>query len=316
MRPRAGMTVEQLHLHTIFMAYQSLPKVAATALQVSGWFLTGVAIASGIAASLPAETRAETVLSSFVTTGADLSGAQVTASFLDGGSETLVWQATGEASGGVFGHGWSLGQRLDSFSYPWLLEVNEDAVIYVLSINLLEGNALFDVEASVAADVNTLGSKVGAAFSIKPESLVGDGGEPNRVSYDLPIDISQGDLFAELRLEWENGFGDGALEFIADTDSGTVTNPVRLVNAPAEPPQAIAIPLVPPDRVAPPTAVSIPLAPPDRVASPKAVLIPLAPPDRIASLPQSVPEPDALLALFGLVGLLGTRVVVTMSRQA
>ncbi len=284
------------------MVFQSLPGPTATALQVSGWFLTGVAIASGIATSLPVETRAETVLSGFVTTGVDLQGAQVTASFLGGGSETLTWQATGETSGGVVGQGWSLGQRLDSFSYPWSLDVDAEAVISSLSINLLAGNALFDVEASVAPTVNTPGSKVGAAFAVQPGSLLGDAVEPSRVSYGAPIDISQGDLFAELLLEWDHGLGNGGLAFIADTDSGTVANPVRLVSAPVESPQAIAIPLAPSDRVTVPETMPIPLSPPDRVT--------------VVSQPQPVPEADSLLAFCGLVGLLGMRSATAMFRRA
>lgn len=286
MLPRADTTVEQLHLHKKYMAFQSLPRAAVTALQVSGWFMVGVASAAGVSTFVPSPSRAETVLSDFVTTGADLSGAQVTASFWDGRSEVLTWQATAEAEGGVAGDGWSLGQRFDSFNYPWALEVASDWALSSLSIDLLAGNALFDVEPSVLTALNTAGSKAGAVFSVKPGSLLGDAVEPSRVTYSEPVDISQGDLFTVLQLDWEEGFGNGALEFVADTDSGTNGSPVQLVNAPIEVPEAIAIPLAPADRVT------------------------------MESPAQSVPEGSSLMALFGWVGLMGTKAWVVNCQKA
>ncbi len=270
---------------------------------------------------MPTQVQAETSLSRFVTTGADIAGAMVTARFLDGKTETLAWQSTGRASGGVTGTGWSLGQSLDSFRYPWLLDVDADATLSRLTINLLEGNGLFDVNPLARGPFNTPGSKAGAAFRLKPGAFVSAVTEPSRVSYDLPIDISQGDLFAALTLEWDGGFGGSALEFVADTDSGTVANPVRLVDEPALS-EAIAIPFAPPDRVKSRPAVAIPLVPPDRVKPHPAVKIPLASPGSIqvmappeSSQPKSVPESGMLIGLLGLLSLGAARTVVT-ERQA
>lgn len=254
-----------------------------------------------------AEVQAKTVLSRFVTTGADIAGAKVTARFLDGQTETLAWQATGKASGGVAGTGWRLGQSLDSFRFPWLLTVDAETTLSRLTINLLEGNGLFDISPSASGPLNTPGSRVGAAFRIQPGAFTS--AEPSRVRYDWPVDISQGDLFTALTLEWDSGLGGQALEFVADTDSGTVVNPVRLANAPVFA-EAIATPLVPPDQVKPQTAVAIPLAPPDRVKPRPAVEIPLAPPDAVqwqaspkTAQPQSVPESGTLIGLLGVLSL-------------
>ena len=47
-------------------------------------------------------------LTGFATTGADMTGLNVTATFSNGFSQSLAWGTTGVGAGGVFGTGWSL----------------------------------------------------------------------------------------------------------------------------------------------------------------------------------------------------------------
>lgn len=55
-------------------------------------------------------------LTGYSTTGSMMNGLSVTAVFADGTSESEVWSATGNGSGGVFGNGWSLTQSGDTWT--------------------------------------------------------------------------------------------------------------------------------------------------------------------------------------------------------
>ncbi len=238
-------------------------------------------IASSVAASalLAPAALAETVLTGYVTTGADMAGASITASFLDGGSETLTWSAFGSDGneGGVFSDlGWSLTQKRDSFSYPWLFSVGNSLSIETLTIDLFGGNSVFDTILDSQSAQNTDGSKQGKPFAVK------NGLAPESVEYSTPIDISQGDLFSTLTLGWENGFS-GVLEFVADTDSGTEANPVVIV----EP--VIAEPVVVEQDL--PPVILVPIV--NEVVE-IAIDTPAA---------TSVPEPGTLLGLLAIAGL-------------
>ncbi|NJM57310.1 MAG: PEP-CTERM sorting domain-containing protein [Synechococcales cyanobacterium RU_4_20] len=206
-----------------------------------------------------------------MTAGANLSGAKITASFLNGGSETLTWakiKNQGDGKGGVLSsQGWSLTQAGDSFVYPWILQADASISLAALTIDLFGGNAAFDTEEDANAASNTDGSFQGVPFTVKPGFL-----RPDSVVYSTPIDISNGDLFSTLTLRWDNGFSNSLLKFVADTDSGTSENPVAIAEPPAEPAE-------PP--VAPPL-VTLVETPPSTTR---------------------VPEPSVLLGLLAIAGL-------------
>lgn len=235
--------------------------------------LRSVAIAS-TALSLglfAASAQAQTVLTGHVTTGADLSGAKITASFLNGGTETLIWgriKNEEDNKGGVrSAKRWSLTQAGDNFANPWILQADASISLASLKIDLFGGNAAFDTEEDENAASNTAGSFHGVPFTVK------SGFRPDSVVYSTPIDISNGDLFSTLTLGWANGFSNSRLEFVADTDSGTPENPVAIAEPPAEPP---AEPLVAPPLV---TLVETPPS------------------------TTRVPEPGVLLGLLAIAGL-------------
>lgn len=189
-------------------------------------------VAVGLAAS---PLQAQTVLlSGYDTTGADMAGATISASFLDGTTEFLTWgaqPALGAQAGGVFSQGWSLTQQGNSFWSPWTLTVGPSLTLQSLVIDLVGGNAVFDTLVDSTADTNTPGSEQGEPFRLKNKSthplLV-----PTTIDYSAPIDISKGDLFSQLTLEWENGFSNNVFQFVTDTDSGTTSNPVTVVETP------------------------------------------------------------------------------------
>lgn len=202
--------------------------------------------ALGASLTLGAPAQAGTVLTGFQTTGADMAGAKITANFLGGGSQTLTWQRLDPTLelGGVTGSGWFLGQTGDSFLEPWILSADASTAIASLVIDLIPGNAVFDTIALDDDDLTTFDRDTPGSFDGLPFTVLSGGPAPTSFSYSQPVDISLGDLFGTLTLNWASGFSDGILSFSADSDSGTTTNPVTI--APVNP-------------VTPPTKVSEPL---------------------------------------------------------
>lgn len=184
--------------------------------------LTGAIFILLGASTLPAQA---TTLTQFSTDGSMMSGMRITASFLDGTSQSLIWGATGPQSGGVFGNDWSLTQSGNTYpqslrslaDYAWTLS-NYGLGITSLVIDAIPGNTVFDNVFAPA--IVTPGSAEGWYF--QPISGVA----PTSHAYSDPIDISAGDLFGKLSLYWPGGFT-GVMQFIADTDSGTTHDPVK-----------------------------------------------------------------------------------------
>ncbi|XHX78063.1 MAG: PTPA-CTERM sorting domain-containing protein [Stenomitos frigidus ULC029] len=173
-------------------------------------------IAFGTISALPSHA---TTLTGFQTFGNQMAGMKVTADFLAGGSETLTWAATGPGAGGVSGSGWSLLQSGDTFSSPWTFAADSGKAIRSLLINAIPGNTVFDN----GSNPSTPGSFNGTSFTVQT------GTAPTSFGYSVPIDISLGDLFGSLSLNYATGFT-GSMTFLADTDSGTTNDPVKPSN--------------------------------------------------------------------------------------
>lgn len=235
---------------------------------------TGTAIA-GLYALTALPTQAATVLTGFQTTGADMGGMEITVDFLDGLSETSIWAPINSSSGSASGDDWSLsqsGNTFNGFDNPWVFAYSGTGTITSLNINAVPGNTVFDI---LPVDFGTPGSADGGAFTVT------GGQAPTTFDYSVPIDISVGDLFGQLTLTWDGGFGAGTLAFLADTDSGTIDNPVTPDPDPVDPDP------IDPDPVDPIDPVPVEPNPAD--------------PD-----PVSIPEPGFLLGLLGL-GALGLK---------
>jgi hypothetical protein len=174
-----------------------------------------------------------TTLTGFSTTGADMKGMNITVNFFNGTSQTAVWQALDRPGGGAFGSGWSLtqyGNTFGTYKNPWQFSYTGGSSVSALIIDAFAGNTVFD---NIYPQVVTPGSADGWPFELSY------GARPDRHAYDVPIDISRGDLFGRLSLFWDEGFW-GNMGFFADTDSGTGNDPVRPrypVPAPPPPPQ-------------------------------------------------------------------------------
>jgi hypothetical protein len=306
---------------------------------------TAIATAQGLTAilglavlgAMPQAASASTVLTGYQTTGNLMNGMRVTVGYLGGGFETQTWGTIGPArnkSGGAFGSGWSLTQTGDTFGFrdgdwwPWTLDVSGNRPIAVINIDAVPGNTVFD---TIAGRTVTPNSADGRPFTL----YYSDNG-PTAVDYTVPIDISQGDLFGQLTLSWNQGFS-GQLQFLADTDNGTNTNPVQVAfpppaPVPPPPPPAPEPPPPPPAPVPPPVIVPPPapeppppvIVPPPPAPEPPPVIVPppivvIDPPplgvDPVLvgppidtkppvfggqPQPQSVPEPGFVAAIIGL----------------
>ena len=249
------------------------------------------AVTAAIAILIPVispPAQAKTKLTGYETTGRDMDGLRVSVGFLDGSRETVTWGDQPEsAAGGAFGTSWSLYQRGDTFKRPWRLSNSSGLRINSLVLDAVPGNTVFD---TVEFDYLTTGSKDGFPFTVV------DGQRPSSVQYSLPIDISQGDLFGQLSLFWDDGL-DGNMIFYADTDNGTASQPVRVAPSALPKPAPVAmLPAPTPSPVSPSTPVPAPAPAPARTPAPAMVepSILVEPPEIPAPLlptPVSSPAP-------------------------
>lgn len=194
-------------------------------------FLSAIAGASVTTLLMPLSAQAQTQLTGYSTLGDMMDGMAITVDLLGGGSETAIWQDTGSGAGGAFGSDWSLVQSGNTFytSSPWTL-TSSGASILGLTIKAAPGNTVFDN----GTNPSTPGSASGRSFQVQS----GDG--PDSFSYLDEIDISTGDLFATLTMDWNSAFTN-SMSFLADTDSGTVDNPITVPGDPADVPEPAAL---------------------------------------------------------------------------
>ena len=193
-----------------------------------------IAIASvgaiALGASFAAPVQAQTVITGFSTGGDDMDGMEVIVEFLDGTFQEAIWGTTGLNAGGAFGTDWDLTfSGSTTFGTPWTFNANNPLEVASLTINGIPGNTAFD-------DGNwpsTPGSSGGWSF----ETTSGEA--PDAWQYSIPIDISTGDIWGNLSMNWLDGFT-GTMQFIADTDNGSASNPITPAHVP-EPGTAIAL---------------------------------------------------------------------------
>jgi hypothetical protein len=173
-------------------------------------------------------------LTGFQTTGADMSGMSVTATFANGASESLNWSATGATSGGVASSLFSLGVAGDTFTANWNLTNLSSSRLTFLTIDAGVGNTVFD---TVGFDERTPGSANGLAFEDRAPGVAGS----ITATYSLAVALNgvgpEGDLFARLALNLiglTGGGLSGAYAFGADTDNLRIAgdlNPVPIPGA-------------------------------------------------------------------------------------
>lgn len=171
-------------------------------------------------------------LTGSATTGAMMSGMQVTAVFSRAGSQTLAWATTGANSGGVSGNGWSLNLDGNTFSSPWQFSITNDNLGQLTQL-MLSGTGGLTVFDTAQPSQGTPGSASGLDFAFASGCT----------SCDVTVDYSEvvaiianaavGDLFHKVTVNFgQTGLRFGEFSFMQDTDNdarfSTVPEPTSL----------------------------------------------------------------------------------------
>jgi hypothetical protein len=174
-------------------------------------------------------------VSTSATTGADMTGMNVTAFFSDGSSKSAIWATTGVEIGGAAISGvFSLSETGNTFGGPWDLTNSYSATLTKLTIDGGAGSTVFDID-----DLNegTVGSGVGEAYtdrSFPPGTIVATYSKIVALSGSAPV----GDLFAILTIDYTGLDGGGiasgsGLSFAQDTDNLALLGDLQTTPLPA-----------------------------------------------------------------------------------
>jgi hypothetical protein len=166
----------------------------------------------GTTASIPG-------LTGFATTGADMTGLNVTATFSNGFSQSLAWGTTGAGAGGVFGTGWSLSLSGDSFGGSWLFDFT--TLQAQLTRLVLDGSTGLTVLDRTDPNAGTDGSASGLDFSFAGGTC---GSCVATATYGGLTSIGAfaavGDLFQKVTVDFTGGTGPRTdWSFNQDTDN-------------------------------------------------------------------------------------------------
>ncbi|MFN0184789.1 MAG: PEP-CTERM sorting domain-containing protein [Aquabacterium sp.] len=185
--------------------------------------LAGAASAAPVPSSVstaPGMTHNAAALTGFSTTGSDMAGIRVTAYFSNSTSQTAIWSDQGGGYGGAFGAGWGLTLDGDSFTSPWTLYNDANALMVRLVVDGKLGRTAFDM---ISDPELSPGSARGKAFT--DADLDGAGVRFVDVLYlDRLVvgGVFYEDLYTRMDLRFEGDGLLGQLTFLADTDNASV----------------------------------------------------------------------------------------------
>lgn len=143
--------------------------------------------------------------------GVDLAGAVITATYADGATETLIWQALDPyTNGGV------TGAHIDMFFGFSIHELTTTKTLATLKIDLAPANSVFDITTAMDDDPNggsTPTSKNGFPFEVAESHLALAGGITATYSgiVNLAGRSADGDLFTTMSLDFAALPGGGVL---------------------------------------------------------------------------------------------------------
>ena len=148
-------------------------------------------------------------LTGFASTGADMDGLKVTATFSNGFVQTLSWADTGATSGGVSGTGWSLSLTGDTFTAPWTFSISPTGGLGQLTRLLLDATGPKQITVFDATDPNqgTPGSAQGANFAIQSGCAGCDGTAIYYNQIAITPNAPVTDIFHLLDINFDQGTG-------------------------------------------------------------------------------------------------------------
>jgi hypothetical protein len=159
-------------------------------------------------------------VTNFATTGSMMNGLEVTATFVNGGSETLIWGTTGPNAGGVANSDWSLSLNGDSYDFNWIFTHNDLANRGGLRSLFLDGRDALTVFDRTASGLGTEDSEAGRDWLCQTGPICGTA----TVTYDYLVSIGAnppvGDLYQTVLIEFPSGSRPRAdFAFRLDTDN-------------------------------------------------------------------------------------------------
>lgn len=158
-------------------------------------------------------------LTGFSSTGADMDGLSVTASFSGGFSQTLAWADTGGTSGGVSGAGWGLSVTGDTFTASWLFTNSGLGELTSLILDA-SGPRQITVFDATLPPPGTPGSASGRDFEVVAACAGCTGTAVYSNAVGITPELPVGDLFHTLTVSFELGTGPGGdWSFGQDTDN-------------------------------------------------------------------------------------------------
>ncbi len=161
-------------------------------------------------------------LTGFVTTGADMTGLRVSATFSNGFNQSLSWATTGATSGGVSGTGWGLSLAGDSFTTNWNFTFASPGSLLQLTQLILDGSTGLTVfDRTFGNATGTPGSALGLDFSFAASTC---GSCVANATYSGLTSIGAapavGDLWQILTVDFVNSTGPRTnWSFVQDTDN-------------------------------------------------------------------------------------------------
>ncbi|SMD11488.1 hypothetical protein [Primorskyibacter flagellatus] len=166
-----------------------------------------------------------------VTRGGDLAGMIVTASYVDGTTDTVTFGATWGAWGQANGSGFEISLEWKAF------ELSVTKSLKSLSLDTRAASAVFDASTSTRLGDDTYGTKVGYAFSVfgdyDPEGVID-------VNYSQAFVLAgherAPDTYTRLSIDFSGLEGGGLsrnLQFRSDLDSLAVSGDLSSVPLPA-----------------------------------------------------------------------------------
>lgn len=165
-----------------------------------------------------------------VTRGRDLTGMIVTASYLDGTMETVVWNSTRGAWGQSIGSDFSL-------AFGWrAFELSVTKSLVALSLNAGAGNSVFDTSTSLQEGIDTYGTKSGYSFHVFGDNLEGSIDVTYSQGFALAGHKRATDTYTLMSIDF-SGLDSGGLsddvQFRSDLDSLEVAGDLMPIPLPA-----------------------------------------------------------------------------------
>ena len=168
-------------------------------------------------------------ISNFQTTGAMMSGLEVTATFSGGLTETLAWATTSATAGGVTGTNWGLSLDGDSFNTLWHFTMSAN-LGQIVSLKL-DGSNAFTVLDTNNPSPGTPDSSSGVDFEFSNLAINATATYSSVVAVSPDV-VGLGDLFQVLTVTFGNTGPRTDFTFFQDTDNdsrfGTVPEPGSL----------------------------------------------------------------------------------------